>query len=264
MAEIKIDHVDVVTRMKIMETIIYVKAHDVSLTDGESAGIDSLSKELDRYEHSGNVTLKMDEDHARDAHAGIRKGLPAGSREEVSGRFYGETFDVQQAIRVVDEVFGRCRPVGYDMVVMLLDAPVFTHGGRARSYYLGLSEDGEIVAIKSENWHRFMSRLGAERCQEHGPAMRLLDCSESQRLLPDDITFPADIQYRKVYCMDMEFAAPRQQEAYERAMQTCRLAVAFNDILAGDDRLTKHIENEIAEIDTQIAELKALRDCIKR
>ena len=264
MAEIKIDYLDIVTRLKLRETINYVKAQSVSLTDAESAGIDALSKEINRFEGSGKATLRMDEDHARDAHAGIKKGLPAGSREEVSGRFYGETFDVVQAITVVDEVFGRCRPVGYDMVVKLLDAPSFTQEGRARSYYLGLSEEDEIVAIKSENWHRFMNRLGAERCQRHGPAMRLLDCSASQRLLPDDVAFPTDIQYRKVYCMEMEFASPRQQEAYYRTAKTSRLAAGLNDILAGGDRLTKHIQNEIAEIDTQIAELKALRDNIKR
>ena len=64
--------------------------------------------------------------------------------------------------------------------------------------------------------------------------------------------------------MEMQFADPRQQGAYERAVGAGRPSHCHYDIIAGGDRLTSHIDGETAEMDARIAELTALRDSIQR
>ncbi len=268
MTEIKIDMVDSVTRLQLQETITYaernIAKNDTALTEGEKAGIEALREELESYSEVSIATIRMDSADARDAHSGILKGLPAGSSDVVSTRFYATHFDVALATETLDEFFTMARPVGYDLVVTLLDMPHFPYDGRSRNYYLGLTEDSETVAIKVENWDRNFSRLGSQRCRRHKPVMQLVDCAESRRTFPCGAAFPADLRHRRVYCSEMRFSDARQREAYERAARDSRLAESFDDILAGGDRLAQHIEKEVAEIDKRIAELTSLRDSIKR
>ncbi|MCY4580734.1 MAG: hypothetical protein OXD31_17035 [Chloroflexi bacterium] len=266
MTEIKIDMVDSVTRLQLQETITYaernIATNHITLTEGEKAGIEALREELESYSEVSIATIRMDSADARDAHSGILKGLPAGSSDMVSTRFYATLFDVALATETLDEFFTMARPVGYDLVVTLLDKPSFPR--RWQNYYLGVTEEGETVAIKVVNWDRNFSRLGSQRCRWHKPVMQLVDCAESRRTFPCGAAFPADLRHRRVYCSEMRFSDARQREAYERAARDSRLAESFDDILAGGDRLAQHIENEVSEIDKRVAELTSLRDSIKR
>ena len=182
----------------------------------------------------------------------------------VSRRFYNTVFDVEAATKALNDLFGKARPVGYDLKVTLVNLVRFPYGDTTRSYYVGVTDDGEEVAIQWEIWHDFMSRLGSEGCRKYKPVMNLVDCAEEPRSFPYEAAFPTYMYRRKVFCMEMRFADPRQQGAYERALKASRASQCYYDIISGGDRLSGHIDGEIADLDARIAELTALRDSIKR
>ena len=265
MTDIKIDFVNSVTRIEMQETISYaertIASRGITLAESEKEGIEALREELELHGDVGKATIRLEEAKARYAHGGILKGLPEGSDDIVSQRFYKVVFDVKKARGTLDEVFARSRPVGFDLQVKVVDMPTFSCGNKSRSYYLGITGDGEKVAVSMEGWQEFMSRLGSEGCRRYEPTVKLVDCSGERRFTSDTV-FPEEVEHRKVHCMDMLFADPRQQRAYERAVKAGRLSQCFYDILAGGERLTRHIAGEIAELDIWIAELTAQRDSI--
>ena len=267
MTDIKIDLVDSVTQSEIQDTITYaertIAANGITLTEGEKQGIEALREQIELHRDISKATFRLDAEDADNAHAGILKGLPEGSDDVVSDRFYNTVFGVAAATTALNSLFDKARPVGYDLKVTLADYVSVPYRNRTRTYYLGVTEDGEKVAIQTEMWDDFMSRLGSETCRKYQPVINLVDCAEEPRAYPYWVGLPDCIEHRKVYCLEMRFADPRQQGAYERFRKAARMSDCFYDILAGGDRLTNHIDGEIADMDARIAELTALRDSIK-
>ena len=194
MTDIKIDLVDSVTRLELQETITYaertIAASGISLTEGEKEGIEALREQIELHSEVSKATFRLDAEDAENARTGILKGLPEGSDDVVSNRFFGIVFDVDTAARTLSDLFAQARPVGYDLQVKLVEIPHFPYGDTSRRYYLGLTDDGEEVAIRVEVRHEVMSRLGSDACRKYHPVMNLVDCAEEPRAFPYKTAFP--------------------------------------------------------------------------
>ena len=116
-------------------------------------------------------------------------------------------------------------------------------GCMTRSYFTGLTDDGEQVAIYASSRSLLFNCLSRKRIA-HRPRLTLTGCSDRAKGFQP--RFPITFPLRVIYCSDAEFADADRKLAFERARGTFAVGARMDAILSGGDELQALIAESTA------------------
>ena len=114
-------------------------------------------------------------------------------------------------------------------------------GCMTRSYFIGITDDGEQVAICASSRSLLFNCLSRKRIA-HRPRLT----GGSERAKGFQRRFPSTFPLQVIYCVDAAFAGADRKLAFERARGTFAVGARMDAILKGGDELQALIAKSAA------------------